>query len=371
VSTVIEERGESLELRVVIGKARDPRRALQRGASLVIGSGDDANLRIDEQGVRARHLRVRYADDGPWFEAIGESVVRHNGVRSKKGELKHGDTVELGGAVLRVQTIAAAPAKVAEVLDMRVDDGRAAAANDSRALESREARVMAKNELESVATRLSRVAAQGMASLSESERKEMDQHAVKAGVWWRMNEMPPLELQHVWFDLNRKDDWHSIAVVPVGRAASALAVAHAFARMASLSPHARVLVVDASPGAARPSNDPLIDDMANAVKRFPGAAFDFLDATALGLNEGELSHIYVPQLLSYIASDDGRHNKVIIALGDLVKNAQSIPIARNVDAALLVVEVGVAHTYDVKRVVEMIGRARVRGAVAVERPTGR
>jgi hypothetical protein len=73
--------------------------------------------------------------------------------------------------------------------------------------------------------------------------------------------------------------------------------------------------------------------------------------------------------LSYISSeDDGRHNKVIIALGDLVRNAQSIPIARNVDAALLVVEIGVAHTYDVKRVVEFIGKSRVRGAVAVERP---
>lgn len=367
MSTVTEERGESLELRVVIGRSRDPRRALLRGTTLVIGSGDDASLRIDEQGVRARHLRVRCADEGPTFEAIGESVVRHNGVRSKRGELKHGDTVELGGAVLRVQNAPAVPAQVAEVLDMHVDDGRDA----PRAGESKEARALAKSEIESVATRLSRVAAQGMASLSESERKEMDQHAMRAGVWWRMNEMPPLELQHVWFDLNRKDDWHSIAVVPIGRAASALAVAHAFARMASLSPHARVLVVDASPGAARPPDDPLIDDMAKAVKRFPGAAFDFLDATALGLNEGELSHIYVPQLLSYIASDDGRHNKVIIALGDLVKNAQSIPIARNVDAALLVVEVGVAHTYDVKRVVEMIGRARVRGAVAVERPNAR
>jgi hypothetical protein len=363
VTSVSDPQADFLELRVVIGRSQDPRRVLRPGLTLVIGSGDDVNLKIEEQGVRARHARVRCEGNEAVFEAIGESVVRHNGVRSKKGTLRHGDTVELGSAVLRVQATIVAPR--AEAMVAAVDAEPKALAKTPR-----EPRALPGSEIENVATALSRVASQGMTTLSEGERREVDQHAARAGVWWRMNEMPPLELQHVWFDLNRRDDWHSLAVVPVGRRASALAVAHAFARMASLSPSSRVLVVDASPGVARATGEPLIDSMANAVTRFPGASFDFLDATALGLNEGELSHIYVPQLLNYISSDDGRHNKVIIALGDLVRNAQSIPIARNVDAALLVVEVGVAHTYDVKRVVEIIGRSRVRGAVAVERPRG-
>jgi hypothetical protein len=360
VKSLPETPDDFLELRVVIGRSKDPRRVLRPGISLVIGSGDDADLQIEEQGVRARHLRVRADGAEPSFESISESVVRHNGVRSKKGTLRHGDTVELGSAVLRVQSAmgAARGASLVEVVEP---------VESTEPKAQRPPKTLPGGELENVATALSRVAGQGMTTLSESERREMDQHAVRAGVWWRMNEMPPLELQHVWFDLNRREDWRSLAVVPIGRRASALAVAHAFARMASLSPSARVLVVDASPGVARQAGEPLVDNMASAVSRFPGASFDFLDATALGLNEGELSHIYVPQLLSYIASDEGRHNKVIIALGDLVRNAQSIPIARNVDAALLVVEVGVAHTYDVKRVVEIIGKARVRGAVAVER----
>ena len=78
---------------------------------------------------------------------------------------------------------------------------------------------------------------------------------------------------------------------------------------------------------------PLAGTIASQVKQFPQANYDFLDASSLGLNDAEVAHLYIPQLLEYISSGTGRYNKVLIAVGSLLQHARSIPVARAVDAS--------------------------------------
>ncbi len=391
-------------LRVIVGKSYGEEFLLSPGEERVIGSEDAADIRLPDEGVEPRHARVQLERDELRVVDIGGAKsMKVNGSKQRSARLENGDQLALGAVTLRVQ-------RRARLVGERNADGQGQANGNGhghgsgkkkkRGAEAKEAeataRAAASDPLSSAGAYGERSGEDGDASASlqrgsaaaalttrerpaghvevldrEDDLQHEDATAAMAleenGLWWPKDELPPLELQHVWFDLARNDRWRSLAVVPTDPATPTLPVAHAFARMASLNPQSHVLLVDATPrGPLLGQKRPLAGTIASQVKQFPQANYDFLDASSLGLNDAEVAHLYIPQLLEYIASGTGRYNKVLIAVGSLLQHARSIPVARAVDAVLLNVGVGTSRLPDVNRTVEIVGRDRVMGSLTVE-----
>lgn len=335
-------------LKVVVGKSYGEEFVLMPGDERVIGSDASADIRLKGDGVEPRHARVLLERDELRVVDIGNrKTMRVNGGKQRSARLENGDQLALGGVTLRVQRRIVSGAIPIDEVKPKPDPAYASTTEPQLAVE-----VIERDEAQD----LSRD--EGTVAMSLLEEQ---------GVWWPEDELPPLELQHVWFDLARNEHWRSLAIVPTDHNTPTLPVGHAFARMASLNPHARVLLVDATPREPLLARRrPFAGTIASQVKQFPQANYDFLDASSLGMNDAEVAHLYIPQLLEYISSGTGRYNKVLIAVGSLLMHARSIPVARAVDAVLLSVGVGTSRLPDVSRTIDIVGRERVMGSLTVE-----
>lgn len=382
-------------LRVIVGKTYGEEFMLSPGEERVIGSDPASDIRLAGDGVEPRHARVllekaelRVVDIG------GAKSMKVNGSKQKSARLDNGDQLSLGSVTLRVQrrvrfdagprkngrhteeaaTAAGEAAAVTSQLEREDHNPAVPASSEAQASNGVSSSVRRGRAAVSLTTTAERKGAHDVEVLDRDDSEmQRDDGTVamkpmeEAGLWWPKDELPPLELQHVWFDLARDDRWRSLAVVPTDEHTPALPVAHAFARMASLNPQSHVLLVDASPREnVRRGGRPFAGTIASQVKQFPQANYDFLDASSLGMNDAEVAHLYIPQLLDYISSGTGRYNKVLIAVGSLLKHARSIPVARAVDAVLLNVGVGTSRLPDVARTVDIVGRERVLGSMTVE-----
>ena len=346
----MSEAHSEYSLRVISGEYFGREYPLYPGQGALIGSDPRADIELPDRGVAPHHARIHCQGEAMVVEALAKAPLRVNGDAKARAPLSNGDQLGIGDAILRVTKRARTPARERNGMPDSPRDPRApsAATASTSALE--------RHLDEPLEPR----------RMSEHERKDAIAKAQQARLWWSWNELPPLELQHIWFELSRDEDWRSLAVVPTDSEVPAVAVAHGFARMASLNPAWRVLMVDASPGDEKNSAEkPLIGTVASAVMRYPGANYDFLDAKSLGLNEAEVAHLYIPQLLDYIGSGSRRHNKVIIALGPLIEHARSIPIARAVEAVVLAVGLGDSRIPEVRRAIDIVGKQRVRGTFVV------
>lgn len=385
-------------LRVIVGKSYGEEFILSPGEERVIGSGDKADIRLPDHGVEPRHARVQLEKGELRVVDIGGAKsMKVNGGKQRSARLENGDQLALGEVTLRVQRrLGSMEPKAAKKKGRRAEEELlrhgAVAANggtiDSGALHSGalDSGGHDSGAPNSVVVNGTTAEGVGAAALANTERRRREVEVLdreddlerddaagpmapveEHGLWWPKDELPPLELQHVWFDLARHDRWRSLAIVPTDPYTPTLPVAHAFARMASLNPHTRVLLVDATPREPLLGKErPFAGTIASQVKQFPQANYDYLDASSLGMNDAEVAHLYIPQLLDYISSGTGRYNKVLIAVGSLLQHARSIPVARAVDAVLLSVGVGSSRLPDVNRTVEIVGRERVMGSLTVE-----
>lgn len=357
-------------LKVIVGKSYGEEFVLSPGDERVIGSHEGVDIRIAGDGIEPRHARVLLERDELRVVDIGnKKSMKVNGSKQRSARLENGDQLALGGVTLRVQrrtitTVEEARPKSAPAAMASSDEPRprpspappAPTANGQALAASGRQVTVEVLDREEAGGELRRE--DGAAAMSLLEEQ---------GVWWPKDELPPLELQHVWFDLARHERWRSLAIVPTDAHTPTLPVGHAFARMASLNPHAHVLLVDATPREALLGRGrPFAGTIASQVKQFPQANYDFLDASSLGMNDAEVAHLYIPQLLEYISSGTARYNKVLIAVGSLLQHARSIPVARAVDAVLLSVGVGTSRLPDVNRTVDIVGRDRVMGSLTVE-----
>jgi hypothetical protein len=183
--------------------------------------------------------------------------------------------------------------------------------------------------------------------------------------------MPSLDVQHIWFEVARtRSEWRTLAVVCASPNLDSMHVSHALSQMAALDPSDRVLLVNATPkksteGVVGKVED--IDSDLGGMKHFVDGNYDLIDVTELGRNDAEVGLIYTPQLLDYLTAKDRkqRYTTVVLALGCLLTQATSIPVARTADKVILVVGLEKTSFHDAKRSVEIIGKERIAGAVSV------
>ena len=92
---------------------------------VTLGSGADADLRLDEAGVVGAHARIEPGDGG--LRLVGLGPLRVNGVDVERADLQLGDRIEIGRAVLVVGQSVARAASPEDVLDSpRLRTGRRA-----------------------------------------------------------------------------------------------------------------------------------------------------------------------------------------------------------------------------------------------------
>lgn len=131
----------------------------------------------------------------------------------------------------------------------------------------------------------------------------------------------------LWFAVQRHS-WSTLAIVPADTTASALTAARALARAGFVYRNRAVRMIDAT--GAEPHQIPVI-----------------LDTAALAAATG---------------------SQIVLALASPLTNPAAIALARGVDAAVLVVPLGVASLATTQRVIESIGRERFIGSVATDDP---
>jgi hypothetical protein len=146
--------------------------------------------------------------------------------------------------------------------------------------------------------------------------------AVSAGQ--RAEGAPSRELQQLWFATQHRA-WSSLALVPVQPYTSAKFIGEALVEIGALHRGVNVKLIDAE-SASVASSSRLVLAMSNQV------------------SSGGLA---------------------IAVLDSVVQNQAGIPLALTADAILLVVDLGEAESAAARRTLELIGRDRVMGAVAV------
>jgi hypothetical protein len=139
-------------------------------------------------------------------------------------------------------------------------------------------------------------------------------------------EGPSHALQQLWFATRRRE-WSSLAVIPIEPRSSARFVAEALAEVGELHRGAAVKLIDAE-----------------------------------GATVAASSRIAVTLVKHVAAGGIG-----IALLDPVVQNQAGIPIALVSDAILLAVELGVAASASMQRTLELLGRDRVIGTVAIQR----
>lgn len=109
-----QERALGLKIVVVRGVRSGTEIALEGAEVFLVGSSAGAQVKLPDPGVRPEHARIFVDGDRLILvEPSGEGVAV-NGRRETQAELKHGDQLAVGAAVLRVDTGAgAAPAAAA------------------------------------------------------------------------------------------------------------------------------------------------------------------------------------------------------------------------------------------------------------------
>jgi serine/threonine protein kinase len=90
---------------VISGPNAGPRRPLTDHAVLLVGRGEDCDLRLNDPSVSRIHARITLLDDRVYLEDAGSrwgTLV--NGVPTESRELSPGDRVEIGDTQLRLET---------------------------------------------------------------------------------------------------------------------------------------------------------------------------------------------------------------------------------------------------------------------------
>lgn len=170
--------------------------------------------------------------------------------------------------------------------------------------------------------------------------------------------LPPLQIQHVWYEMKQKSEWHSIALVPVTDDISTLGVAHGIGLMAIREPHDAVWVVNASSGDVDHIRPADVNPSART-DRFP---YKFVNLGELGITP-EKQLFTAERMLEKFAEQQGANMRFIFAVDSIIERTYTIPLCRTVDTVILCLALGMTSFKAVTRTVEIIGRERIMGSI--------
>ena len=116
-----------------------------------------------------------------------------------------------------------------------------------------------------------------------------------------------------------------------------------------------IVVVPTDPGL---SAKVVIGALLDAARQDDVGRFDVIDAEGASAAHGE-------RLAQELASVVGRGARAIAAVDSLMQSLGGTPLVRDADAVLLVVRLGVSNFDSVQSTIDIVGRERILGAVAL------
>lgn len=178
--------------------------------------------------------------------------------------------------------------------------------------------------------------------------------------------LPALDVQHLWFKAAERRTWTTLAVVPVDDDVSTLPLARSLAQMAASQAGARVLLVNAAikdcrAGSGRSSPE-VIKELP---EQGPMLGFDFIDFSMLEADEALRAVTSSPQLLEFLETQGRTYDTAIYATDALLLRTPAIPLVRYTDRAIVCVRVGHTPLPDIRKLVNIIGRDRILGSIAL------
>lgn len=96
-----------MRLVVVEGKAKGQQLRLDARPSCVVGSGPEAELRLEDPAVAAFHVRLALEGEGWVASDVSETGFVCNGNRTRRAPVNVGDVLQVGAHVLRLLSDAA------------------------------------------------------------------------------------------------------------------------------------------------------------------------------------------------------------------------------------------------------------------------
>ena len=171
--------------------------------------------------------------------------------------------------------------------------------------------------------------------------------------------LPPLALQHAWYEMKKLHEWTSVAIVPVVETEETLRIAHGLGLMAIREPHDIVWVVNAS----STSGDLVKPTDVNTPekKEFP---YKFVNLSELGINQ-EKQLFTAERILEKLSEQSDMNMRFIVAVDSIIENTHPIALCRSVDAVILCITLEKTPFKSVKRVVEIIGGEKIMGSIVL------
>lgn len=181
--------------------------------------------------------------------------------------------------------------------------------------------------------------------------------------------LPTLEQEHLWYRM-ASHAWRTLALVPADNDVDLLPLAENLAHVAANQPGTRVLLVNASLQKCRPPRvHPLpatlpIDGLKEPLNNSLGQS-ELLDFSKLHLDDAERALACAPQLLDYLAASGATYSAGIFIVDSPLQQTRGIPLLRSLDAALLCIAMGRTTFTAARRLVDLVGRHRVVGSIAL------
>jgi hypothetical protein len=182
---------------------------------------------------------------------------------------------------------------------------------------------------------------------------------------WRTDiALPSLALQHTWYEIKQKQEWSSMALVPVTDDVNTLNVAHGIGQMAVREPHDDIWVVNTSCSVGDPiiPNDDNAPNPSQQDNRFP---YRYFDLNKLGIDQEKqiFTAQYMLDKLAERAENEVERMSFIFSVDSVINNTHPISLCRMVDVVILCIALGKTSLKSVQRTVEIIGKDRILGSI--------
>ena len=174
--------------------------------------------------------------------------------------------------------------------------------------------------------------------------------------------LPPLAMQHIWYEMARRREWTSLALVPTTDNISVLEFAHGIGLMAVREPHDLIWVVNAS---SKPNDQVTERDVNAPGQEERGFPYKFVDLQSLGVTP-EKQLITAEMMIDKYAENEDEQMRFIFAVNSVLDNTYPISLCRKVDAVILCISLGRTSFKDVRRTVEIIGEEQIMGSIVLK-----
>lgn len=176
---------------------------------------------------------------------------------------------------------------------------------------------------------------------------------------WTEEELPPLEIQHLWYEITQIKNWRSMVLIPAADNIQIVRLACGLGKMALRELQEKVWVINTSGSAAEGFSEGDGQEEITDLQNTPQA---FVDLTRLVPSHRK--QLYLAQRFLYHFGDI-QEAKAIFVVDSPISQPDSIPLIRAVDGAIICVGLGTTSLKSVRKIADIVGKEKILGSIAI------